>query len=386
MPKKIGQIIKIKNGVWRVRIQQRNGTKKSISHTCKSREKAEEKLAELIAQIKLAKSLPVSDVKTFDNLFDDYLEIMKPKLRQQTLELYARYLRLHLRPKFGKMDVRDLTSREIEKHYASLQSTLSGITISQIHVLFKTCLTTARRWKWITENPMDEVSMPNKESKPINPKRKPQVKQVLTVDEVERFLASCDTLRKKTLWLFFAYTGARAQEVFGAKWKYIDFENRTFNVQEVLVRMKGVFKFDAPKTAKSRRLIPLPGDLIEMLKKHRVEQLEYRLKMGSKWIDNDLVFPTHRGLPRRLSNMPEMCGIIAKAAGITKSVTPHIFRHSFATLARRNGVDLDDIGKFLGHSNINITSRYYSHVDLNDKRKTSEVVSSLFNGVGKVSK
>jgi integrase len=374
MPKSKGQVKRIKNGVWMMRVEtNKNGERKSVSKRYPSKEKADEALKLLLKQ--LEQPVP-TDRHDFAELFDAYLKFIQPTIAEQTYHLYKRTIDNHLKPTFGSLSVREITSHAIDMFYADLQQTLAGATVVKIHNQLKAALKKARGWRWIDENPMDFVRAPSRKTKPSVTNRRHEPKDVLTPEEIDRFIDACGDLRTKCLWLFFALSGARASEVFAARWKDLDLEKNVFNLQQKLVQTKQVKKFDVPKTEKSTRSIPFPAWFVELLRKLKTEQNKIRLK-SLFWEDNDLVFATAYGKPLRLSNLGEKCYKICDSAGIKKHVTPHSFRHSFATNARRNGVDLKDISEFLGHSSIRITSDIYSHVSIDDKRKTSEIVSNL---------
>jgi integrase len=84
------------------------------------------------------------------------------------------------------------------------------------------------------------------------------------------------------------------QEYLGLQWKDINFEQNTATVQQAVVwhRTCGGWHFSQPKTAKSRRTIPLPLSIMQELRRHRIRQNEERLKLGAIWQQNDLVFPS----------------------------------------------------------------------------------------------
>ncbi|HEY0770487.1 MAG TPA: Arm DNA-binding domain-containing protein, partial [Sphingobacteriaceae bacterium] len=91
MPKLKGQIKRLSIGNWQIRIQTRglDGKRKSKSFSgYESREKAQDALDTLIVEIAKAKKLPRIERRTFKQLFDDYLEFIKPDLREQTFNSY----------------------------------------------------------------------------------------------------------------------------------------------------------------------------------------------------------------------------------------------------------------------------------------------------------
>ncbi len=116
------------------------------------------------------------------------------------------------------------------------------------------------------------------------------------------------------------------------------------------------------KTEKSRRSIVLTSKAIEVLKKHRLKQVEARLKAGDAWEDHDYVFctsigthltPGHNGLVQ-LKKLLEKAGL--------PEVRFHDLRHSTATLLLSEGVHPKIVQEILGHSEISMTMDTYSHV------------------------
>lgn len=86
-------------------------------------------------------------------------------------------------------------------------------------------------------------------------------------------------------------SGMRPEEYLGLQWKDIDFDKGTATVQRALAwRKGGGFKFCEPKTAKSRRTVPLPKSILPRIREHKRQQLEHRLKLGVLYEKHDLVF------------------------------------------------------------------------------------------------
>jgi integrase len=124
-------------------------------------------------------------------------------------------------------------------------------------------------------------------------------------------------------------------------------------------RHGGGIVFREPK-GKSKRIIPLPVELVPVLRGHRTEQLKERLAAGTAWYDHDLVFCRHDGRP--ISRSDDWCDWkqLLQAAGI-RDVRVHDGRHTAGTLLIEQGVHVRTVQEILGHSRVTVTERY-THV------------------------
>jgi integrase len=141
------------------------------------------------------------------------------------------------------------------------------------------------------------------------------------------------------------------------------------------VQHKYADKFQKPKTQKSARTIPLDPDLLAALKKHKVKQNEQRLKLGALWEGLDLIFPRSDGQPRNMSNLWRECKVIAERAGIDKKITPHLFRHSAATIAIQSGAKMKAVSDYLGHTSTHFTAKVYTHMDMEDRAEVTQILA-----------
>jgi integrase len=160
---------------------------------------------------------------------------------------------------------------------------------------------------------------------------------VLSTKESIHFLAALEGERF-SMFTFTLATGMRVQEYLGLQWKDIDFERGTAVVQRAVVwhRSGGGWHFSQPKTAKSRRTIPLPGSVPADLKRYKVEQDMARLQLGPVWENNDLVFPSEIGTPRKPPNVTRhFKGIYEKQiCGIHSPIRPEAHDRDIATSGR----------------------------------------------------
>lgn len=111
----------------------------------------------------------------------------------------------------------------------------------------------------------------------------------------------------------------------------MDLETGTLAVRQTLQRIDGEYQYFPPKTAKSRRTIPLPAMAIQALRRHRTRQLEERLRLGHKWDDQGLVFTGERGQPLHGPYVTRRFQHILEAAGLPR-MRFHDLRHSCASL------------------------------------------------------
>ena len=132
-----------------------------------------------------------------------------------------------------------------------------------------------------------------------------------------------------------------------------------------------------PKTARSRRIVPLPDAVVDALKVRREQQETDRLATGVEfWEDWGLVFTTHFGTPLSPRNDYRDFQRLIGAAGLRR-VRLHYLRHTAASLMLAQGVNPRVVMEILGHSQISVTMNTYSHVTPTSSREAVALVEVL---------
>jgi integrase len=126
-----------------------------------------------------------------------------------------------------------------------------------------------------------------------------------------------------------------------------------------------------PKTARSRRTVPMPSAVVSMLRKHSTAQKAERLRAGDQWRDSGLVFTTEFGAPVDPRNLLRVVEVAAEAAGV-QGVGAHTLRHSAAVGWLEAGVHIKAVADLLGHSSIAITGDVYGHTSDDTARAAVE--------------
>ena len=180
--------------------------------------------------------------------------------------------------------------------------------------------------------------------------------KVLSVQEVERLLdePNLGTLvgyRDKTMLELLYATGMRVSELVNVPVKNVDMK-----MQYVIVMGKG----------SKERMLPLGRTALHYLE-HYLSVVRPQLLHGKPDAAAEL-FVTGWGGPMTRERFYEIIVAYGKSAGISKRVTPHMLRHSFATHLLNNGTDLRIVQELLGHADIS-TTQIYTHLDVERLRE-----------------
>lgn len=180
--------------------------------------------------------------------------------------------------------------------------------------------------------------------------------KVLSVQEVERLLdepnlGTLDGYRDKTMLELLYATGMRVSELVNVPVKNVDMK-----MQYVIVMGKG----------SKERMLPLGRTALHYLE-HYLSVVRPQLLHGKPDAAAEL-FVTGWGGPMTRERFYEIIVAYGKSAGISKRVTPHMLRHSFATHLLNNGTDLRIVQELLGHANIS-TTQIYTHLDVERLRE-----------------
>jgi len=354
-----GQIIEKSKGVWLVRIQNRltNGKRKSISKQFRGTKKDAEKF--LTAWLRdMDRGVFIEPSRqTLNEHFNNFLEIIKSRVAEQTFNSYEMILRVHIRPKIGELKLTNIKILTVQKVYSEMQvKGLSPRTVRYAHSVFSMALSKAVELGYIVNNPCNYAELPRqnkKETKAFSP------------EQAQNFLQAAKDDRHGLIFEIALSSGMRPEEYLSLCWKDIDFEKGTATVQRALVwRKGGGFKFAEPKTAKSRRTVPLPKSILPRLKEHKRQQLEQRLKIGAAYEKHDLVFASAVGKPLHYRNLTQRHyeKILERAGMKGTGFVLYSLRHSCATLLLSAGENPKIVAERLGHTSVKMTLDTYSHV------------------------
>lgn len=180
--------------------------------------------------------------------------------------------------------------------------------------------------------------------------------KVLSVQEVKRLLdepnlGTLDGYRDKTMLELLYATGMRVSELVNVPVKNVDMK-----MQYVIVMGKG----------SKERMLPLGRTALHYLE-HYLSVVRPQLLHGKPDAAAEL-FVTGWGGPMTRERFYEIIVAYGKSAGISKRVTPHMLRHSFATHLLNNGTDLRIVQELLGHADIS-TTQIYTHLDVERLRE-----------------
>ena len=186
------------------------------------------------------------------------------------------------------------------------------------------------------------------------PKKSKHLPTVLSLDEINRMMAAIDLSsneghRNRAMMEMLYGSGLRVSELVGLQLSKIYLDEHY-----MLIEGKG----------SKQRLVPLSPVAEEWFGYWMQERSTWPLKPESK----DIAFVNRYGRPMTRAMVFTIVRRLCAEAGITKTVSPHTLRHSFATHLLQNGADLRIIQQLLGHEDL-ATTEIYTHLDVADLRK-----------------
>ena len=197
-------------------------------------------------------------------------------------------------------------------------------------------------------------------------------------DECERFLSGMAGHRLHSLYVCALTLGLRQGELLGLRGRDVDTELAELRV--VQARIRGTHEYGPPKSAQSRRVLPLPVMTVDALEAHRERQHGEREAMGTDWAQSDLVFTTAVGTGIAGTNLTHSFHREIARLGLRR-IRFHDLRHSCASLLLARGVGLREIMEWLGHSQIGLTANTYSHVMPAAKRAAAAEMDGAFRSL-----
>jgi site-specific recombinase XerD len=250
--------------------------------------------------------------------------IQEMKLRgfsQKTIKSYSYYISEILNK--SNKNARSITSKDIKNYLENLiEKEKSSSTINIAYSAFKLYFGSILHRKFF-------INLPRV-------KKEKKLPTILSKQEVNKIIKETKNLKHFCILSLLYGCGLRVSEVVNLKIKEIDFERNLIYIRE----SKG----------KKDRVVFLPKKLFEILQKQKeIKKI------------NDFLFTNNKNNKLSTTTIQKIVKQAVFRAKINKNVSPHTFRHSFATHLLENGVDIRYIQELLGHANLK-TTQIYTHV------------------------
>lgn len=366
-----------KNGKqkYRVRINYTDslGNSKQMDRVAYGSEEAKQLERELNYQLK--QEAPTANM-TVKDLYDEYIAAKKHEVRETTLDTNERNLKKYVVEPLGKYKLAKLNVAVLQKWKQDMeQKGLSTKTKQNRYGEFRTFLNYAVKMEYISQNPLLKVG---------NFKAPLQLKkemQYYTAKEFKKFIKAAkeDAIQNENnglmykwhYYVFFNiafYTGLRKGEIHALQWT--DIKGSYLSVtKSITQKLKGGDRITPPKNRSSIRSIQMPQPLIKILDEHykRCQTMDNF---------NDSLYITGGQRPLRDTSIQNALKQYAEQANV-KVIRVHDFRHSHASLLANEGINIQEIAKRLGHSNVSITWNTYSHLYPREEERAIKILDKI---------
>ena len=210
------------------------------------------------------------------------------------------------------------------------------------HTLCRKSLEKTVEENLIRTNPAIDCKLPPKKSKEM---------KVLTREEMQRFTMQAKYDGFLELFILELSTGMRRGEILGLQWDDLNIETGELKISRQVAMLNGKIHITEPKTKTSVRTIILPTDIVDLL-------AEYKKTVNSKWL---FPSPVKEDMPRNPSVVRKILDRTLEKAGC-KHIRFHDLRHTFATTALANGMDIKTLSAIIGHNSAETTLNIYTHI------------------------
>lgn len=323
---------------------------------------------------------PPADIPVYDYLVS-YLKRVEPELQKNTIVSYRSMTNGKIRRYFQRrpqLTVGNLKPQDIQDFYQSLFA--DGVvanTVIHYHALLRRAFQQAFKEERIDANPFDRVGRPKKNK--FHGENYTQ-EELLTL----LHLARGDVIYPAILLA--GAMGLRRSEALGVRWSRIDWEKRTVLLDTKIVEYrengkKQVEPVEEMKNKSSRRTLPLPDPVVEMLQVQKEHREVYRKMFQGSYSTQylDYVCVNQLGELLRPSYVTDHFRELLEKYGL-RHIRFHDLRHTFASLLINQDVPLINVSNFLGHSDLSTTANIYAHLDKASKQASAAVISDILQG------
>ncbi len=296
-----------------------------------------------------------------------------PNIRQATADRYKLMIETYTIPRIGKIKLKKLTSRDLQQLYKYLMEHgrvnqrsghgnpgLSSTTVRSVHLMLHSAFERAVKERLIARNPTDDC---------IAPKVQKVEMKTLRPEHLKSYLEAADARGVLPMFYLELVSGLRKGELVALLWDDLDLQNRTISVSKQYIKNpSGKLTLSRPKTETSVRRVSSPQEAVDLL-----------IQEHERHPDSPYMFPSRTtGEMYYPDSVVKLHEKILRDAGL-EHISFHALRHTFATLALQNGVDIKTVSSMLGHYDAGFTLRTYTHATRQMQDQAAETMGNFMS-------
>ena len=353
---------------------------------------------------------------TFELFAQKWLADVKDGLAYSTYESYEMIITKRIVPYFKGYTVAKIKIPLVEAFYKEMAKQYSYGSVKKSAVVLGSMFKTAIRWEMIEINPCSNAKLPKMNNKKNDLKFFTPEQSLQFLDSLDRTYETTykghqridDTgipylvddytesrnvpTQYKVFFNIALFCGLRKGEILALHWEDIDFENNMLIVNKSVAKTENGVNYKSPKTQTSIRTVPIPKELIPLLKQYRKEYNLTKFRLGDYWNGQGNLFIQADGslmgrstpyqyFKRHLKRYNEW--VVNSDEAKQKNLLPlpliplHGLRHSCATLLNYLEVNIVDISNILGHAQTSTTMNIYAHSFEKQKRIASDKIDEF---------
>ena len=365
-----GNTYRHKNG-WRTVISHKGHTVTAMGRSeQESRRLAKEKI----------KSLPIYDgslvpaaakLTTGEYLTNWITKKHKSSIAATTYRRYTSLINVHIIPALGSIKLQAVTKNHVNALMLQMREKgQSARSQQQARALLSAAFESAMEDDLVASNPVVKSRTITLDTAQIHP---------FSLAEVQTLLTKTNGVQMQARVRMAVLYALRQGEALGLQWKDVDFTKKTVFIWQQIQKIEGTYQFVKLKSEDSTRTLEIDDETLAALKAHKIQQNMDRLAVGDKWKDHDLVFTTSVGKPIDCkTDYRQWHRALANAELPMKRL--HDARHTAATLLFDQGLDIEVIRRFMGHSSVLLTSKTYVHHSARQLKGAAELINRMIKG------
>lgn len=374
---KNGKLVKDKNGSqgYRVRVNftDMDGNPRQVERTAWGLAEAKQAEQELINEYKDKKVLSKSKM-TVRELYDEYMAYHETETRKTSHVSAASKLQKRVLPYLGDCRLDKLSQQRLANWKIDIsKQDISLTTKKNGYAAFSAMLNYAVKMEYIPKNPLLALGTFKDTNVITDPSRN---MSYYTPEEFLKFIAvaekHCDTIKDWDYYVYFNilfYLGLRKGEATALKWS--DIEGDTVHIRRSISQKLGGGDVETPpKNRSSVRDLQIPVPLMEILNKHK----ERQKSTLHTFTDNFRICGGEA--PLRDSSVENHNKKFSAEAGLPH-IRIHDYRHSHASVLANNSINIQEIARRLGHSNVQITWNTYANLYPKEEERAVNILNEI---------